>query len=336
MKYTILGKTGITVSKIALGMMSFGNSQEWHLEIDEALPIVKYAIDAGINFFDTANVYSSGRSEEITGELLSEYRDDVVIATKIRFRNGKGKNDKGLNRYHMVREVKASLKRLQTDRIDLYQIHRWDNTTDIEYVMRSLNHLIDGGLVSHIGASSMYAWQFAKAQYTAKMLGLEQFSTMSNHYNAIYREEEREMIPQCIDQKVAIIPWSPLGRGFLSGKYKSDDKLDSYARYRSDPYLKQRYFHHNDFEVLSVIEKIALENDISISQTALAWLLSQPGVTSPIVGVSKLQQLEELVDAVDIHLSPDDIKQINDAYQPHPIIGHAYTLSDDMVSHKNK
>lgn len=337
MKYTILGKSGIRVSKICLGMMSFGNSQTWHLEIDEARPIVDRALDSGINFFDTANVYSRGRSEEITGELLKEYRDDVIIATKIRFAMGDGQNQKGLNRYHIARQVMDSLERLQTDRIDLYQIHRWDNATDIELTMRSLNHLIDQGYVSHIGASSMYTWQFAKAQFTAKNLGLEEFVTMSNHYNAVYREEEREMIPFCIDQNIALIPWSPLGRGFLSGKYTAEDAKNlDYPRYASDPYLKSRYFDPRDFEVLKIVENIGKDEKISVAQVALSWVLKQPGVTSPIIGVSKLEQLEEAIEAVDLNLDRDYYNRISEAYSAHPIIGHAYDLSDNMVSSKNK
>lgn len=336
MRYKILGKTGITVSNICLGMMSFGNSQEWQLELDEARPIVDRALDAGINFFDTANVYSRGRSEEITGELLKEHRDDVIIASKLRFKMGEGVNDKGLNRHHMFREVVASLKRLQTDHIDLYQIHRWDNATHVDILMRSLNQLIDRGVVDHIGASSMYAWQFATAQFRAEQLGLEQFVTMSNHYNPIYREEEREMIPYSMHNDVALIPWSPLARGFLSGKYSSDDaeNLDQ-SRYRSDPYLKQRYFHPNDFEILKVIEEIAKTEYLTIAQVALSWVLHQPGITSPIIGVSKLDHLNEAIAAVELDLDPDYYRRISEAYTSRPIIGHAYISSDDMVSTKN-
>ena len=338
MKYAKLGKTGIMVSRICLGMMSFGNGQEWQLEIDEAKPIVEKAIDAGINFFDTANVYSKGRSEEITGELLGDYRDDVVIATKVRFAMGSGQNDKGLNRYHIAREIENSLRRLNTDYIDLYQIHRWDPSVSVEYLMRTLNQLIDGGYVLHIGASSMYTWQLAKAQYTAELLGLEKFATMQNHYNAIYREEEREMIPFCIDQGMGIIPWSPLARGFLSGKYKPEDKEgENEKRLRSDPYLKARYFRKNDFEVLDAIKGISEEIGASVAQTALSWILHRPGITSPIVGVTKLSHLEEAIDAVDINLKQEQIRRIDEAYLPHPIIGHSYEPSDAMIDlQKNK
>ncbi len=338
MKYTKLGKTGITVSRICLGMMSFGNSQEWQLEIDEARPIVERALDAGINFFDTANVYSRGRSEEITGELLKDVRDDVVIATKIRFAMGDGHNDKGLNRYHMAREIENSLNRLKTDFIDLYQIHRWDASVDPEFLMRSLNQLIDGGYVLHIGASSMYTWQLAKLQFTAERLGLEKFATMQNHYNAIYREEEREMIPFCMDQGMGIIPWSPLARGFLSGKYSPKDKeKEEHTRLKSDPYLKARYFRDNDFQVLEVIKEIAQEKDVTPAQVSLSWILHKPGITSPIVGVTKMEHLEQAIDAIEMKLTHDELKRIEEAYLPHPIIGHSYEPSDAMVDlSKNK
>jgi aryl-alcohol dehydrogenase (NADP+) len=331
MKYTILGSTGITVSRLCLGMMSFGNSQEWHLEIDQAKPIVDRAYDAGINFFDTANVYSRGRSEEITGELLKDHRDDVVIASKVRFTMGDGHNDKGLNRYHMRQQIKASLDRLQMDFVDLYQIHRWDYNTDIEFVMRSLNHLIDQGLTSHIGASSMYAWELAKAQYTAEKLGLEGFVSMQNHYNAMYREEEREVIPFCIDQNIGLIPWSPLARGFLSGKYKRGEE-PNFARFKSDPLLKQRYFRDNDFAIVDAVKEIAHEESVSPSQVALAWMLDRPGITSPIIGVSKIEHLEESIAAVDLSLNSDHVKRIDEAYVPRPITGHSYNQPDGMIS----
>jgi 1-deoxyxylulose-5-phosphate synthase len=331
MKYVNLGKTGITVSKLTLGMMSFGNSQEWQLEIDEARPIIEKAIDLGINHFDTANVYSNGRSEEITGELLNQYRDQVVISTKCRFAMDIGVNDKGLNRKHLLQQINHSLNRLKTDFIDLYQIHRWDYNVAIEYVLRSLNHFIDDGLVGHIGASSMFAWELSKAQYTADRLGLERFATMQNHYNAIYREEEREMIPMCIDMEMGILPWSPLARGFLSGKYKSNETLET-KRLKSDPYLKERYFRENDFNILNEIIQIASEIDATIPQIALAWLLSQKGVTSPIIGVTNISQLEELITSVELKLNADYIKRINEKYLPKSIIGHSYNQSDSMVN----
>ncbi|MCE7736918.1 MAG: aldo/keto reductase [Candidatus Heimdallarchaeota archaeon] len=333
MKYTNLGKTGITVSKLCLGMMSFGNEQSWMLEIDEAKPIVDRALDAGINFYDTANVYSRGRCEEITGDLLADHRDDVVIASKVRFAMGEGENDSGLNRYHMAREIDASLKRLQMDFVDLYQIHRWDYNTDIEYVMRTLNKIIDDGKTLHIGASSMYAWELAKAQFTSEKLGLEGFSTMQNHYNAMYREEEREVIPFCIDQGMGIIPWSPLARGFLSGKYKRNEESNA-TRYTSDPYLKARYFKDNDFDVVETIIAIANEENLTPSQIALSWVMHRPGITSPIIGVSKIEHLEEAIQAVEINLNKDYINRIDESYSCRPVSGHSYNQPDKMIQVK--
>lgn len=319
MEYTNLGTTGITVSKICMGMMSFGDSRKWTLEIDEARPIVEKAIDLGVNFFDTANVYATGRSEEITGELLKEYRDDVVVATKIRFPMGEGKNDKGLNRFHMAREIENSLSRLQMDFVELYQIHRWDYQTSIEHVMRSLNHLIDAGMVLHIGASSMFAWQFAKAQHTAEKLGLEGFSTMQNHYNPIYREEEREMIPLCIDMGVGLIPWSPLARGLVTRPLE-----ESTTRKESDPLQENWYHHDNDQEIIAEIQQVSSELDLSMAQVSLAWVLQQPGITSPIIGVTKLKHLEEAVAATEITLDQDYVNRISEKYTSRPVAGHSY------------
>ena len=320
MKYTTLGSTGIKVSKICFGTMSFGKTRAWNIEIEEAKPIVKKALDEGINFFDTANVYANGRSEEITGELLKEVRDEVIIATKVRFSTGNKPNDEGLNRNHMRREIKKSLQRLQTGTIDLYQIHRLDNSVSMEQLMRSLNHFIDDGLVNHIGASSMYTWQLAKANYTAEKLGLEKFTSMQNHYNAIYREEEREMIPYCIDEGMAVIPWSPLARGFLSGAMKQKEKT---VRKETDKFLSW-YDNPNNYEVLDVVEQCAKENELSISQIAFAWVLNQKGITSPILGVTKLQHLEEAIAVVDANIDQDYFKRISEAYTVRPISGHSY------------
>jgi 1-deoxyxylulose-5-phosphate synthase len=319
MDYRLLGRTGIKVSSICLGMMSFGNSREWTLEIDAARPIIDRAIDAGINFFDTANVYATGRSEEITGELLKEHRDDIVLATKIMFAMSDGVNDKGLNRYHMTREIKNSLKRLQTDFIDLYQIHRWDYATDVEYIMRSLNQLIDNGEVLHIGASSMFAWQLSKAQYTAEKLGLEGFSTMQNHYNPIYREEEREMIPLCIDMNLGIMPWSPLARGQVTRPIDT-----STTRKESDSLQQTWYNHSNDNEIINEIEQIAKELDVSMAQVSLSWVLQQPGITSPIIGVTKISHLEDAIAAIELRINQDYIKRISEKYTSRPIAGHSY------------
>jgi aryl-alcohol dehydrogenase (NADP+) len=327
MEYTILGKTGLEVSRICLGMMSYGNLQEWHLELDDARPMVKKALDLGINFFDTANVYSAGRSEEITGELLREYRDEVVIATKVFFpltgyETKPAPNTSGLSRYHIFRAMEDSLKRLQMDHVDLYQIHRLDPRVPIDEILHNLNHLIDQRKTLHIGASSMYAWQFAKSLWLAERYGLEPFCTMQNHYNLAYREEEREMMPLCQDQGIGVIPWSPLGRGFLSGKYKRDESPDS-VRARSDRYLEGRYFRPEDFDVVERATEVAQEKGVTTAQIALAWMFSKEYVSAPIMGATKIEHLEQAVEALDIKLSPDDIQRLEEPYKPHPILGHS-------------
>ncbi|MEM2905896.1 MAG: aldo/keto reductase [Candidatus Bathyarchaeia archaeon] len=320
MQYVNLGRAGVKVSRICLGCMSFGNAAEWMIEIDEARPIVERALDLGVNFFDTANVYSRGRSEEILGELLNGRRDDVVIATKVHGAMGEGPNDRGLSRLHILRQVEGSLKRLRTDYVDLYQTHRWDYGTPIEETLKALNDLVRLGKVRYIGASSMYAWQFAKALWTSERLGLERFVSMQNHYNLCYREEEREMIPLCKDQGVALIPWSPLARGFLTGRYKRGEVVES-ARLRSDRWLKERFFRPEDFDVVERVQEVAKEKGVSMAQVALAWLWER-GVTAPIIGVTKVQHVEEAVAALDVHLTPDEARRLEEPYKPHPIIGH--------------
>ncbi len=319
MDYTRLGTTGLQVSRICLGTMSFGNSEEWMVEIDKARPIVKRALDLGINFFDTANVYSNGRSEEIVGDLLKDHRDDVVIATKVRLKVGEGPNSEGLSRYHIMSQVKKSLKRLRTDRIDLYQTHRWDYATPIEETLLTLNDLVRQGWVNYIGTSSMFAWQFAKALAASDHLGIAPFVSMQNHYNLCYREEEREMIPFCKGQGIALIPWSPLARGFLTGRYKRGGKVDT-PRYRSDKYFAERFFKPEDFDVIERVEEIAKEKGVTVSQIALAWLLHK-GVCAPIIGATKVEHLEDAVSSLDIKLSSDDIRRLEEPYKPHRIIG---------------
>jgi aryl-alcohol dehydrogenase-like predicted oxidoreductase len=308
-------------------MMSYGNLQEWYLELDDARPLVKKALDLGINFFDTANVYSAGRSEEITGELLREYRDEVVIATKVFFplagyETKPKPNTSGLSRYHIYRAMDDSLKRLGMDHVDLYQIHRLDPRVPIDEILRNLNHLIDQGKTLHIGASSMYAWQFAKSLWLAERHGLEPFRTMQNHYNLAYREEEREMMPLCQDQGIGVIPWSPLGRGFLSGKYKRDESPES-VRARSDRFLEGRYFRPEDFDVVERATEVAQEKGVTTAQIALAWMFSKEYVSAPIVGATKIEHLEQAVEALDIKLSSDDIQRLEEPYKPHPILGHS-------------
>jgi len=325
MQYVNLGSAGVKVSRICFGCMSFGNDNAWKLELDEARPLVEKAIDLGINFFDTANVYSLGRSEEIAGECLKGYRDDVIVATKVRTAMGEGPNDSGLSRFHVMQQIKASLRRLQVDHIDLYQIHRWDYMTPIEESMTTLNDIVRQGMARYIGASSMFAWQFLSALYTSEKLGLEKFVSMQNHYNLIYREEEREMIPLCKETGIAVMPWSPLARGFLTGKYKRGEtpKTVRYENERMDGRnpLADRYFRPEDFDVVETLVGIAREKDVSPSQVALAWLLHK-GVTAPIIGVTKVQHVEEAVEALEVKLDSDDMKRLEEPYKPHPVIGH--------------
>ena len=299
--------------------MSFGNLEGWMVEIDKARPIMKKALDLGVNFFDTANAYSNGRSEEIVGELLKDHRDDVVIASKVRLSTGEGPNKEGLSRYHIMGQARKSLKRLKMEMIDLYQIHRWDYETPIEETLRALNDLVRQGMVNYIGASSMWAWQFAKALYTSDRLGLTRFVSMQNHYNLCYREEEREMIPLCNDQGIGLIPWSPLGRGFLTGRYKRGQTPDS-ARYRTDKYFAERFFRPEDFDVLERADEIAKEKGVTTAQIALGWLLHK-GVNSPIIGATKVEQVEEAVGSLDVKLSGDDMKRLEEPYKTHRIIG---------------
>jgi 1-deoxyxylulose-5-phosphate synthase len=323
MEYVRLGSSGLKVSKICLGTMSFGNENGWTIEIDKARPIVMKALDLGINFFDTANVYSNGRSEEILGELLKGRHDDVVIATKVHGSVGKGPNDGGLSRYHILREIDRSLKRLQTDHVDLYQTHRWSLESPIEETLVALNDIVRAGKARYIGASSMYAWQFAKALFTSDQLGIARFISMQNHYNLLYREEEREMIPLCKDQGIGLIPWSPLARGFLSGKYKRNETPTS-TRYKSEParMFSKRFFHSEDFDIVETAETIAREKGVKTPQVALAWLLHM-GVTAPIIGATKVEHVEDAVGAVGLKLSDDDVKRLEEKYKLHPIIGHS-------------
>lgn len=321
MQYVRLGSTGVQVSRICLGTMSFGNSEEWMVEIDKARPIMKRALDLGVNFFDTANVYSKGRSEEIVGEILKDHRDDVVVATKVRLSTGEGPNKEGLSRYHILSQITKSLKRLGTNRVDLYQIHRWDYATPIEETLVTLNDLVRQKIVNYIGASSMWAWQLAKALFTSDRLGIARFATMQNHYNLCYREEEREMIPFCRDQGIGLIPWSPLARGFLTGRYKRGKSPDS-TRYRTDKYFAERYNRPEDYDVVETTEEIAKEKGVTPAQIALAWLLHK-GVNAPIIGATKVSQVEEAVGALDVNLSEDDVKRLEEPYKPHRIIGHS-------------
>jgi 1-deoxyxylulose-5-phosphate synthase len=325
MRKVKLGKTGLKVSPLAIGCMSFGGPEskgfEWTLGYGSSKKIIGKALDLGINFFDTADVYSGGRSEEIVGRALEGRRNDVVIATKVGLPTGDGPGDRGLGRKHVRANLKRSLEHLRTDHVDLYQVHRWDYGTPIADVMRTLNEALEEGRVDHLGGSSMWAWQFAKSLYTSDRLGLRRFETMQNHYNLAYREEEREMIPLCRDEGVAIIPWSPLARGFLSGKYKRKGRPDT-VRYKKDRLMKERFFRPEDFDVVERLVEVAEAKGVKPSQVALAWLLSKEYVTAPIVGPTRVEQLEELAEAADLSLKGGEIRRIEEPYRPHPVLGH--------------
>ena len=326
MQYVNLGKSGLKVSRLCLGMMTYGTSKwrPWILNEEDARPFVKKALEAGINFFDTADIYSQGVSEELTGKLLREFgvkRENVVVATKVYFNLTDKINAGGLSRKHIMDAIDASLKRLGMDYVDLYQIHRWDYETPVEETMQALHDVVRAGKARYIGASSMYAWQFAKAQFTAALHGWTRFISMQNHYNLIYREEEREMIPQCIDQGVGLIPWSPLARGFLAGNRKRDGGGET-VRANSDDYADSMYYREEDFIVAERTQAIAKERGVSSSQIALAWILSKPYITAPIIGASKMPHLEQSIAALDIELTEDEVKQLEEPYQPHPVLGH--------------
>ena len=327
MQYTNLGKTGMKVSRLCLGMMSYGSKKwrDWVLEEEDAKPFVKRALDAGINFFDTADVYSTGESEKITGNLLKHFgvkRQNVVIATKVNGQMSDDINDRGLSRKHIMDSIDNSLKRLQMDYVDLYQIHRWDYEVPIEETMEALHDVVKAGKARYIGASSMFAWQFSKAQYTAQSHGWTRFVSMQNHYNLVYREEEREMIPLCLDQGVGLIPWSPMARGFFAGNRKRDGGGET-SRAKSDPFAKGLYFREEDFTVAERAAEVAKARGVTGSQIALAWLLNKTHITAPIIGATKMDHLNQAIAALDIKLSDEEVKQLEEPYQPHPILGHS-------------
>ena len=325
MRYVNLGRTGLIVSRVCLGMMSFGDDSErpWVLDEGSAEPIVKAAVDGGVTFFDTADTYSGGASEVATGRLVSKLltRDEVVIATKVFMPMTPGENGKGLSRKHILSAIDASLTRLGMDYVDLYQIHRWDNRTPIEETMEALHEVVRSGKARYIGASSMFAWQFAKAQHVAERNGWTQFVTMQNHYNLIYREEEREMIPLCVDQGVGVIPWSPLARGVLAGnRSRSGEKRTT--RSETDGFTDYLYSQPTDFDVVERVTEVAAELDVPPAQVALAWLLHKPGVTAPIVGATRLGHLEDALAAEELQLSEEVITRLEEPYVPHPVLGH--------------
>jgi aryl-alcohol dehydrogenase (NADP+) len=322
MRYLKLGNTGLEVSAITLGCMSWGDASRgghaWVLDEDAGRAIIKQALEAGVDFLDTANVYSSGSSEEFTGRAVREYaaRDDVVIATKVHGRMHEGPNGAGLSRKAIMREIDASLTRLGTDYVDLYQIHRWDPGTPIEETMEALHDVVKAGKARYIGASSMYAWQFAKAQHVADLGGWTRFVSMQNHYNLLYREEEREMLPLCEDMGVGVIPWSPLARGRLTRDWDAET-----ARSETDEFGSTLY-RDEDKTIVETVAKVAEARGVPRAQVALAWLMAQPAVTSPIVGVTKPQHLEDAVAAVDLELTDEELETLGAGYVPHAIAGH--------------
>lgn len=325
MEYVRLGNSGLKVSRLCLGCMSFGQPMDnwsWVMDEEESRPYIKRALEAGINFFDTANVYSNGTSEMITGNALRDFakRDEVVIATKVRFPMGKGPNDYGLSRKHIMSAIDASLKRLGTDYVDLYQIHRWDYETPIEETMEALHDLVKMGKVRYIGASAMFAWQFAKAQYTADLHGWTRFVSMQNHYNLLYREEEREMMPLCEDQGVGVIPFSPLARGLLARK---PEKKGDTARYKEDGLAKSRYEQADNLTTIERVQEVAEARGVPMAQVALAWMYTKPNITSPIVGTSKPHHLDDALAAMEVNLTEDEVKHLEEPYRPHPVIAHS-------------
>jgi|SRR5215469_7355076 len=327
MEYVRLGRSGLKVSRLCLGMMTYGSKtwRQWILEEEEGRPFVRRALELGINFFDTADVYSLGVSEEILGRALRDFspgREKVVIATKVHFPMGDGPNQCGQSRKHIHHAIDNSLRRLGTDYIDLYQIHRHDPETPVEEVMQALDDIVRTGKALYIGASSMFAWQFSKMLHVSDTQGLARFVSMQNHYNLVYREEEREMIPLCREEGIGLIPWSPLARGFLAGNRRKEDYGET-LRAKTDDFGQKLYYHDSDFDVVKRVTEVAKQRGVSNMQIALAWILHQPGVTAPIIGASKMPHLEEVVAALDVKLSDEELKSLAEPYKPHPILGHS-------------
>jgi aryl-alcohol dehydrogenase (NADP+) len=327
MNYVNLGATGLKVSRICLGCMTYGAKswRPWVLEEEESRPFIRRALELGVNFFDTADMYSIGVSEEIVGRALKEFgppRDRLVIATKVFHAMGDDPNQRGLSRKHIMSAIDDSLRRLGTDYVDLYQIHRFDYSTPIEETLIALHDVVKSGKALYLGASSMFAWQFAKMLYKADKLGLSRFVAMQDHYNVVYREEEREMIPLCLEEGVGLIPYSPLARGFVAGNRRVEDFGDT-SRSKTDELAKKYYYSKSDFEIVERISAIAKRREVSNAQVALAWILAQPGVAAPIVGASRMNHLEDAVNALSLELSSEEIETLSSAYQPHAVYGHA-------------
>ena len=325
MEYVNLGRTGLRVSRVCLGMMSFGNDSErpWVLDEEAAEPIVRSAVEGGVTFFDTADTYSAGASEVATGHILPKYlgREEMVVATKVFMPVTPGENGGGLSRKHILAGIDASLTRLGMDYVDLYQIHRWDNRTPIEETMEALHDVVRAGKARYIGASSMFAWQFAKAQAAADAHGWTRFVSMQNHYNLIYREEEREMIPQCVDMGVGVIPWSPLARGVLAGnRTRSGERRTT--RSETDDFTNYLYNQPTDFDVVERVAEVAGGRGVPAAQVALAWLLQKRGVTAPIVGATKTGHLSDALAAEQLVLEDSEVERLEEPYAPHPVLGH--------------
>jgi aryl-alcohol dehydrogenase-like predicted oxidoreductase len=326
MQYRNLGSTGLKVSELCLGCMTFGvpdrGDHPWTLPEADSRPIIRQAVDSGINFFDTANGYSDGTSEEIVGRALKEFtrRDETVIATKVFFPMSKEPNGRGLSRKAILTAIDASLRRLGTDYVDLYQIHRWDMSTPIEETLEALHDVVKSGKARYLGASSMYAWQFSKALHLARRHGWTPFVSMQDHYNLLYREEEREMLPLCVDERIGVLPWSPLARGRLTRAWATET-----ARTRTDEYGNKLYVSavESDRKVIEQVASIAAARSVPMAQVALAWVAQKPFVTAPIIGASKARHLEDAVAALTLKLSPDEIAQLEAPYVPHAIVGHS-------------
>ena len=326
MKYTSLGRTGLKVSRLCLGCMTYGSSKwrPWILDEDAGRPFIRRALEAGINFFDTADMYSHGASEEVLGRAIRDFaqRDEVVIATKVFFRTTPGPNGEGLSRKHILQAIDASLRRLGTDYVDLYQIHRFDPTTPVEETMEALHDVVKSGKARYIGASSMWAWRFAKMQRAAERGGWTRLVSMQNHDNLVYREEEREVIPMCVDDGIGVIPWSPLARGFLAGNRGRDKDEGPTSRAKTDDYAHRLYYAESDFDVVDRVVELAKTRGVAPAQIALAWILHKPGVTAPIVGASKMPQLEQALGALDVALSEEEMRALEEPYRPHATLGH--------------
>jgi len=325
MEFQNLGKSGLKVSRICLGMMTYGDPKwrEWVLPEEQTRPFVRRAVELGINFFDTADMYSYGVSEKVTGRLLEEHgrREEFVIATKVFHPLTDDPNGQGLSRKHIFASIDHSLKRLRTDYVDLYQIHRWDHSTPIEETLEALHDIVKAGKALYIGASSMFAWQFAKSLYLADRFGWTRFVSMQNHYNLLYREEEREMMPLCTEEGIGVIPWSPLARGLLAGKRKDDLKGDT-IRSRTDDFIHQLY-ESSDLKIVDSVLKVAEGRGLSSAQVALSWLLHQPAVVAPVIGATRLEHLEEAAVAVELKLEEEELNSLTESYVPHHIRGHS-------------